>query len=484
YPLTRPQAWREQRTRLRQQRYDENRLNRTEQVGGFFTAASGGTVYTGDAFPEEYRGNVFTGDVNGNLIHRDILTPSGATFTARRAKEGVEFLASTDVWFRPCNFANAPDGNLYFTDIYREFIETPESIPDEIKKNMDFYAGDTMGRIYRIVPLQPRTRRSPRPSPGDLVAQLASPNGWHRMTAQRLLVASGDASVAGKLRDMAARHEVSLARLHALWTLEGLGALQAGDVRSALADAHPGVREHALRLAERFLPALNDAVIARASDPDPRVQFQLAFTLGEVRDARVPALLGAIAARHGADRWFRLAILTSVANDPLPLVTRLPHDSPVLPQLAALVGARRQPAEITALLGRIRSNAALDGLARGLRLVGARSLAVPESALTPHLSHDAAWEVARHFELRGLIARAAREAESGTPAERVRAVRALRGGSFPQAGPILRRVLASRPPPEVQAAAIESLSAFDDSEVASILIEHWRGYSPEARTKA
>ena len=79
FPLTGPQEWRKQRTQLRQQRYNENKLNVTEQVGGWFTAATGGTLYNGDAFPKEYGGNVFTGDVSGNLVHRDILRPDGAT---------------------------------------------------------------------------------------------------------------------------------------------------------------------------------------------------------------------------------------------------------------------------------------------------------------------------------------------------------------------------------------------------------------------
>ena len=166
YPLTGPQEWRKQRTALRQQRYNENNLNRTEQLSGWFTAASGGTIYDGDAFPQEYVGNVFTGDVSGNLIHRDILRRDGATFLAARAKPEVEFLASTDVWFRPCNFTNAPDGNLYVTDIYRQVIETPESIPEEIRKKIDFYKGDTMGRIYRIVPNKPRRTGNLKPDLG------------------------------------------------------------------------------------------------------------------------------------------------------------------------------------------------------------------------------------------------------------------------------------------------------------------------------
>src|SRR6185436_16023719 len=122
-----------------------------------------------------------------------ILKPDGVTFSASRAKDGVEFMASTDSWSRICNFANAPDGSLYMTDIYREFIETPESIPESIKKNMNFWSGDTMGRIYHLVSNKPRHTRGLKPNLGsasveELVKTLGHENGWHRQTAQRLLL--------------------------------------------------------------------------------------------------------------------------------------------------------------------------------------------------------------------------------------------------------------------------------------------------------
>ena len=135
FALTQPQEWKVERTQLRQQRYRENHLEKireldpsTEMAGGYFTAAAGGTIYSGDTFPEKYQGNLFTGDVSANLVHRDLLRPDGVTFVASRSEEEQdrEFLASTDIWFRPCNFANAPDGNLYMVDMYRIFIETPE----------------------------------------------------------------------------------------------------------------------------------------------------------------------------------------------------------------------------------------------------------------------------------------------------------------------------------------------------------------------
>ena len=73
FPLTRPQRWREERTRLRQKRNEENQSSRVEYAGGYFTAASGGTLYSGDQLPPAYRGNLFTGDVSANLVHRDVL---------------------------------------------------------------------------------------------------------------------------------------------------------------------------------------------------------------------------------------------------------------------------------------------------------------------------------------------------------------------------------------------------------------------------
>ena len=147
FQLTPPQYWREVRTRMRQRRFDELSVDRKEIASGYFTGASGGTIYSGDTFGEEFRGNLFTGDVAGNLVHRDLLRADGVTFTAQRAAEerDREFLASTDPWFRPCNFTTGPDGNLYMVDIYREFVETPASIPEELLEDMDMYSGNRRG---------------------------------------------------------------------------------------------------------------------------------------------------------------------------------------------------------------------------------------------------------------------------------------------------------------------------------------------------
>jgi putative membrane-bound dehydrogenase-like protein len=500
FPLTKPQAWRQQRTKLRQERYDENKLNRVEQVGGYFTAASGGTVYDGDVFPKPYQGNIFTGDVSGNLVHRDVLRRDGINFIAHRGEEGKEFLASSDVWFRPCHFAVGPDGNLYISDIYREFIETPESIPEEIKKNMDFWSGVDKGRIYKIVPLHPERTRDLKPNLGkassqELVDLLASTSGWHRMTAHRLLIERQDAAAVPKLKQMARENPSAQARAQALWVLESQKALDEPLILHALADSDANVREHAIRLAEPFLeksPAVQSALAKMTRDPEARVQFQLALSLPRV------SALAEIAAQHQQDRWFRLAVLSSASNNAFELFQAMgPRltDPDFLTQLASLVGARRNEGEISRFLAAIGKTvtpeAALSGLARGLRLAGVNELKVPgaDTLLARYLESDkpavqtAAWEVARHLELKALVDRAAQDAQASTlPVKRrVTAIRALQGGRYTTVAPILRKVLAAHEGSAIEAAVIESLAAFDNPEIPGALVENWKSYSPEAR---
>src|SRR5262249_33110218 len=114
FRISPPEPWRVVRTRQRAaDPVLSRRLPPAELVPtGFFTSATGITIYRGSSYPTSYRGNLFVGDVGGNLIHRKVLTVNGATYLARRADRDVEFLASTDNWFRPVNFANTPDGTL------------------------------------------------------------------------------------------------------------------------------------------------------------------------------------------------------------------------------------------------------------------------------------------------------------------------------------------------------------------------------------
>lgn len=511
YPITQPEEWRVERTKLRQKRYDELQTGRTEHLAGHITGAAGGTVYNGDAWPEEYRGSLFTGDVSGNLVRRDILSPDGATFTAKPAKDGVEFLASSDPWFRPACFANAPDGNLYMMDMYRQVIETPLSIPEELQKRLklDFYRGDDRGRIYRIVPNKPRQKRDLRPALGkatssDLVALLGHDNGWHRMTAQRLLVERQDRSVAPALRDLA-KSEKPLARLHALWTMEGIGVLEEADVLHALNDAHAGVREHAVRLSESLSAsaAMEKALIAKAADGEVRVRLQTAFTLGSYKSAAAKNAIAALAVKDGESAWMRTATLSSAYEWPgeffAKLVgTKATESRELLRAVGTLIGTRRQTTEAGKLLADARRLAApqhvLEGLSRGLELSrsGGASLTGLDAALAPLLDakdpavQRAAWDVARNINSPALQARASKEAfdEKVPLPTRAAMITSWRGLSADAALPLVKKLMAMNPPSVLQAAAVDVLAGYKSADATGTILAGWKSYSPEARVRA
>ncbi len=156
---------------------------------GQFTAACGVTIYRGDAFPRSFYGNSFTCEPTGNLVHRDVLVPSGPTFRARYGREGVEFLASRDNWFRPVSLANGPDGGLYVVDMYRAVIEHPQFMPQELKNRRDLRHGSDRGRIYRVVPRKSSAAARPAAitEAGETVEVWREfRNGWHRDVAHRI----------------------------------------------------------------------------------------------------------------------------------------------------------------------------------------------------------------------------------------------------------------------------------------------------------
>ncbi|GJM28282.1 MAG: hypothetical protein DHS20C17_09170 [Cyclobacteriaceae bacterium] len=315
FQLTPAPYWRAERTRRRQERYDTEMMDRIEYAEDHFTGCSGGTIYSANLFPESYHGSVFTGEVAGNLVHRDILvTGQGPLFVAKRhqSESDKEFLASTDSWFRPANLAVAPDGSLLIMDMYRQHIETPLSIPEDLKQDMDFYRGDDMGRIYRIVPKNGTTTPGSQPFPGervtgDLVELLAHENRWWRLTAQRLLIERQDQSVLPQLKDMLINHPTPIARLHALYALESLAGLNENIISGVLEDSQPQLRVHAIRLAENYpnlVSKLNDMI----NDQSPLVAFQLALSLSQLESSENQSALTHLQTRFGDDPWFIRAI--------------------------------------------------------------------------------------------------------------------------------------------------------------------------------
>lgn len=497
---------------------------------GAFTSACGLTVYLGGAFSPSLGLFSLVAEPAQNLVHRDILASSGATHVAKRAHEGVEFLASTDAWFRPVNFSIGPDGAIYMVDYYRQVVEHPEWMATHTHQSPDLYGGDDRGRIYRISPETPLPRpgaiRLAQESVGELVQRLASPNIWWRRTAQRLLIDRGGADAVEPLTTLFASSQSAVARLHALWTLNGLERLETNLIEKALDDPEAGVRENAIRLAEARLstsPSLIDKLLKMERDPDRRVQFQLLCTLGGINSRASRDAQDRLLARAIDDPWMQIAAL-SAASERAPQLFRAAAAftdkqtsarGAFFRQVSAVIGARRHPTEIRRMLTAIVnaapadsswwSAAALDGLAQGFGSSQSRRRAPGDAQGRVDLGQDLLLKLfesadadVRRASLRGLTATGlppnaapllARAAATAQDAVRDPAVRADSIGLLALDDPaaheaLFKTLIEPRQPEAVQAAAVRGLAKVKGPAVATYLIARWKSMTPAVRMDA
>jgi len=457
-------------------------------AAGHFTSACSPTVYKGAAFGPEYQGNVFCCEPVHNLVHRDVLVRKGASFTAKRLPENAEFLSSTDPWSRPVNLCGGPDGALYVVDMYRAVIEHPQWIPLEMQRRVDLRAGWDKGRIYRVTPEGWSAGARPALSKAtakDLVAQFSNPNAWWRATAQRLLIERQDKSIVDALKAVVRDFKAATARLHALWTLEGLGALDDESLLSGLRDADAGVREHALKLSEPRLAdseLLRRAVEGLSGDEAPRVRFQLAFTAGELADEVSLGLLAGIAAKDVEDKWTRVAILSSLKKNAPALLSRLPAELLEKPaalefvrQLGELVGAGRDEAQVVAWLQVLTSKGttparwrlvALSALGPAIRRSGMKIDALLEKSGTT--ATVGGWRA----DLLETSADPSREVP-----DRVSAIDMLSLLPLPDMTAAMEKLLKPQEPPQVQVAAVRALG----TDAAARLLDGWARYTAPVR---
>jgi len=265
---------------------------RTDDTLNHFTATCGQDIFRGDRLPAELRGNLLFAEPVGRLIRRTLITvDDGVTHLANPYEgEQSEFIRATDPLFRPINMVTAPDGTLYIVDMYRGIIQQANwtqkgsYLREQIEAH-ELQKEIGRGRIYRL--RHESFEPGPKPhmldeTPAEWVQHLSHPNGWWRDTAQKLLVLRRDLSVVPALEKLASQDSADpRARLHALWTLEGLSALKDKLILRALKATDPQVRMAGLRLAELRVGAKSAAgaplaVAMRGAlrDADPRVDIQ------------------------------------------------------------------------------------------------------------------------------------------------------------------------------------------------------------------
>lgn len=468
-------------------------LTTADSHAGYFTAACAVHIYRGDALPPEYLGCAFSCDPTGNLVHYDRLEPSGATFAAKRVREGTEFLRSPDGWFRPVFLATGPDGALYVADMYRKTIEHPEYLPEDVRKRTDFESGKGMGRIWRVLSAKVKPQRSKleADSVAPVVRELSSPNSWRRDTAFRLLAERADKATASELKTALATAKPAYAQASLLFLLSLVDGLDEAALSQTLAASDAGVREAALRLAEprlKLSPKLQDLAIKLADDPAPRVRLQSALALGEFHDTNAVPALARIATRDGADRWARAAVLSSVRTreaDLLLALLKQPEREPdPLPSVLVELGRMIPPAvplgEHPKLFAAVfggqprrfdREAAFLIGVAAVNRILVETSTAENPGAAAA---------------IRELFVLAERYLADGTtpPERRVRAV-GLMGLAGPRKSiPVLLPLLSKPEPSEIQTAVVRALVQPHNPGAAQALLSTnlWAGYAPGLRS--
>lgn len=397
FRLSPEEPWRVVRTHWRASGVMAGIVEGGGRASGYFTSASGLTVYTGDLLPS-LAGQVFVGDVGSNLVHRKHLreTDDGPVAERDPSETRSEFLASTDTWFRPVACTNGPDGALWIIDMYREVIEHPDSLPPILKQHLDLNSGHDRGRLYRVVPAnnEPRRRVSLASlDPKALAALTTHPNGWHRTTARRLLIERHATTAIPVLR--------SLPGSEALATLDGLGALTADDLRRALASPDPSMVSLGLRLVETRPAIATDltAELAVLTDhPSATVRRHWALTLGQIPWKRkidhlarlwnhphaTPRLHEAVrlALRSGAEALELLRALPEPDTSLVALIGRS-GESAVITETAAWLRAtpNGNPARLFSLTTALNDRAATARIADAAAQILANPAADPETRL-------------------------------------------------------------------------------------------------------
>ncbi|MFO0835097.1 MAG: PVC-type heme-binding CxxCH protein [Phycisphaerales bacterium] len=342
------------------------------------TAACAPVIYREHAFGPEFVGNAFVCEPAAYLVKRHTLEDQNGVLVAHHATPGREFLASLDERFRPVNSCVGPDGSLYFADMYRGVIQHKTYLTPYLKdyiKAHDLESPLNCGRIWRIrrathevAPRPAPVKLSELPTPG-VASYLESPEGWWRDAAQSELTERADAQAADESRRVFEHSTIALARLHALWTLEGIAfnakasagggvtadtpGLAEADIAHACADTDPNIRAAGLRLlVERAKPASPDApatpdVLARfdsmSGDPSPVVRRQavLSLPLLNLEKAALVERLSRIIQSDSGDRLMRVSVVNSAAGVEFELLSNL-FASPAFgssPASARVVGA-------------------------------------------------------------------------------------------------------------------------------------------------
>lgn len=300
-----------------------------------FTAGAGHALYTARNYPANYwNKTAFITEPTGHLVATFPITPEGASFTSHNA---FNLAASDDEWSAPIVAEVGPDGNVWMIDWYNFIVQhnpTPSGFKTGKGNAYETNLRDKKhGRIYRLVHKAKPGANSLNLAKADnkaLVETLKNDNFFWRRHAQRLLVerqAKDAVPALIKLAGEKTMDETGLTpcAIHALWTLKGLGELEAEGTASAIAALaalkHPssGVRQNAIKVLPNKTSSVQ-AILAAKLLEDTDAQVRLAAILALADLPADKAASAAITAqlkkpKHPMDRWLLDATTSAAANN-------------------------------------------------------------------------------------------------------------------------------------------------------------------------
>jgi mono/diheme cytochrome c family protein/HEAT repeat protein len=328
----------------------------------YYGGVSSPLIYRGDRLPKDIQNQPFVVDGPTNIVHTLNLKNTNGDYAASDFYKKGEFLASTDIRFRPVQIIGGPDGAMYIVDMYRGVSQDGPIQTDYLRDytaKRELWKGINYGRIYRVnhegATLDTTKPQMSKETPAQLVAHLSHPNGWWRDTAQQLLVQRGDKSVGPALKKLATSAPQAYTRLQALWTLNGLGLMDQATATKGLTDASRDVRAASVRVSEPFLanaPVLA-AVVKLGDDQDAVVRRQVAASLGELPKEQRLAPIVALMKKHADDPiLIDIAVsgLSGQEGQALNQVVGQPNAADAALVLAGATAKGRDPAAVQTLM--------------------------------------------------------------------------------------------------------------------------------------
>lgn len=294
------------------------------------TAACSPLVYRGQLLGKAYDNNVFVAEPSGNLVKRNIIQDSGYIVKGKQAYPGKEFLASDDERFRPVSLYDAPDGALYVVDMYRGIIQHKTYLTPYLKneiKSRNLTNPLNGGRIYRIVPAH--TKTSPvilNNDPQQLLAFLEHSNGWIRDKAQQMIIDHRYTELVPLLKNRLHRTDSANGLMHALWTLEGLGALDLADLEFLLQQKNPYLQVQALAALPAVIRPANVKEVTMALTSMEQNVFlapYIALLLPVLPAQQAAVLQMELVKRYANDRYVADAVISNAAGKEAALQTAI-----------------------------------------------------------------------------------------------------------------------------------------------------------------